>query len=329
MKGVRGIIGLVVLSVAGWALVAVFRPPEPEAVSTTFTSSQQCKQCHAEVFAEWQASWHSRAWDDPDVRALSNDFANTDCIDCHAPRPVFETGVGNRVLPRSSRRSEGVDCIACHMLPDGSSVAGKIDKPSAACKPVTRIELANADYCAVCHDQHKTVQQWKESSWPARGKTCVDCHMPHRDGDPNRGRSHLMMGGHDMDLVRSAVEMRGVREGERWVIEVENVGAGHSFPTDERSRAGDLFWRPLVAEGLDPGPWKHFYRFRSPYRHEVDLPDTLLLADETRRIPVDDPDATGAIEVAFFYKITPYYLVPEHPDPEQEAKLIAELELRP
>ena len=91
--------------------------------------------CHEEVFAEWQDSWHARSWTDPDVRApsQSNNFLNKDCIDCHAPRPVFETGVGNRVLPRSSRRSEGVDCIACPPLP-----TGRMPVPPAAPPPARR-----------------------------------------------------------------------------------------------------------------------------------------------------------------------------------------------
>ena len=64
---------------------------------------------------------------------------------------------------------------------------------------------------AGCHDQHKTVQQWRESRYPDLGLGCLECHMPFRDGDPNRGRDHTSMGGHDLELVRSAVELRGVR----------------------------------------------------------------------------------------------------------------------
>lgn len=328
MKGVRALVGVLVLGVAALALKAVFAPPAEPAPPRSFTSSTQCRECHEEVYAEWEQSWHAKAWVDPDVRALSNDFANTDCIDCHAPRPVLETGIGNRVLPRSSRRAEGVDCIACHMLPDGS-MAGTIDAPSAACRPVTTVDLQRVEFCAVCHDQHKTVEQWRDSEWPARGLDCLDCHMPLRDGDPARGRSHLCMGGHDLELVRSAVELRGVREDGRWVVEVENVGAGHSFPTDERSRAADVFWRPLAVEGAEPGSWRHAHRFRSPYRHEVDIPDTLLLAHENRRIPLEDAEATGPIEVALFYKLTPYYTDPDAPDPEAEAQLVHRVELVP
>jgi len=331
VSGARAAAGVIVVGLGAWALAAVFAPPEPAAPARAFTSSRQCAQCHAQVFAEWRESWHARSWDDPDVRALSNDFSNTDCIDCHAPRPVFETGIGQRVLPRSSRRSEGVDCIACHALADGA-VAGTIDRPSAPCRPVAMIELQRPEFCGGCHDQHQTVQEWRASRWFEQGVSCLDCHMPFRAGDPKRGRDHRCLGGHDLALVRSAVELRGRRAAGAWLIEVENVGAGHSFPTDERSRAADLFWRPLAAAGADPGPWRHFYRFRSPYRHEVDVVENLLAAHETRAVPLDDPQADGAIEVALFYKLTPYYADPERPDPEapvNAATLVHRLELTP
>lgn len=330
MNAVKALLGLVVLTVAGWSLVAVFSPTEAAAPPQAFTSSQQCRECHEEVFAEWESSQHAQSWTNPDVRALSDDFANTNCIDCHAPRPIFDTGLANRPLPRNSRRVEGVDCIACHLLPDGR-IAGTVDRPAAPCRPTATTELQREEYCAVCHDQHLTVQQWLASEWPSRGMGCIECHMPLRDGDPNRGRDHRCLGGHDLPLVQSAVELRGVMEDGRWVAELENVGAGHSFPTDERSRAADLFWRPLAAPGEEPGPWRYFYRFRSPYRHEVDLVDNLLEAHETRRVPIEDPAAQGPIEVALFYLLSPYYADMQNPDPtaKQDAVLVDSVELRP
>src|SRR5690606_20775623 len=142
-------------------------------------SSQQCRECHAEVFAEWEGSQHAQAWVNPAVRMLSNDFANQDCIDCHAPRPVFVTGIGNRVLPREDRRVEGVDCIACHQLPAsaGGGVAGTLDDPTAACRPTIAKDLARPEHCAGCHNQHFTVDEWKASEYPERGEDCLSCHM--------------------------------------------------------------------------------------------------------------------------------------------------------
>ncbi len=324
----RAGLGALLLVAGGAALFAVFRPSAPEAAPVAFTSSAQCSACHTEVYREWEGSWHAQSWIDPDVRTLSNDFANTDCIDCHAPRPVFETGVGERVLPRTARRAEGVDCIACHALPaapgEAARMAGTLDRTDVPCRPKLERDLSRPEFCAPCHDQHKTVEQWRGTRYAKEGIGCVECHMPFRGGDPNRGRDHTMHGGHDIELVKSAVTLEAVREAGRVLVRVTNVGAGHHFPTDERSRAADVFWRPLAG-----GPWRHAYRFRSPYRDEVGVSDTLLPAHETREIALAEPEAAAALEVALFYKLTPYWADPAQPDPEREARLVHRVVLEP
>jgi cytochrome c554/c'-like protein len=327
------LLGICALALLAWLLFALFTSPRAVAEARTFTSSQQCAECHAQQAAEWRESWHAQAWTDPEARALSNDFSNTDCIDCHAPRPTFETGVGQRVLPRAVRRIEGVDCITCHELP-GEGVAGTLTNPGAPCRPVARTELLKPEFCAPCHDQHDTVKQWAKSRFAEPGpgfKDCLGCHMPVREpvaGGGTRGRDHRMLGGHDLELLQSAVTLRGARDpAGGWTVEVENVGAGHNFPTDERSRAADLFWRPVG----EPA-WRALYRFRNPYRFEVDLENTELAAGAQLAVPLNDPAAAGApggVEVGLFYKLSPYWKDPEHPDPEHEARLVHSVRLGP
>lgn len=330
MLDARRILGCALLLAGAWLGYRLFVASAPDTEAGTqgagaggWHSSAQCQSCHAQVYAEWQDSWHAQSWIDPEARLLSSDFANADCIDCHAPRPVFETGIGQRVLPRSVRRPEGVDCIACHVLPEGG-VAATRDAPQAACQPQARAELSSPDLCASCHDQHGTVQQWRASRYAQPGpgfQDCLDCHMAPR---ASGGRDHRMHGGHDPALLRQAVVLRGLREGERWVVEVENVGAGHNYPTDERSRASDVFWRPR-----GESTWRHLHRFRNPYRHEAELPNTELPAHATWRAAIEDEAAAGAIEVALFYKLSPYWSDPAAPDPEREATLVHRIELEP
>lgn len=302
--------GLFVLGFAVWLGTGLFAPSAPPAIRTQWTSSQDCRPCHQDQFAEWETSWHAKSFLDPDVREQSKDFSNTDCIDCHAPKEIFLTGVGKRVLPRADRRSEGVDCLACHLLPNGD-VAGTITNPSAPCRPVAKVELQRVDYCGVCHNQHKTVDQWRETRFAEQGMGCVECHMPFRDGDENKGRSHVMVGGHDLGLVKGSVSLGAERQADGSVsVVVENHGVGHSYPTDERSRASDIWWRPVDSED-----WRHLHRIRDPYRYETDLPRTLLLAGERRVIELDDPEAAGPIEVMLVYKLTPYYRDPASGSP--------------
>lgn len=311
----RGLLGLFVIGIAAWALLAIFGAPEAEAEISPFQSSAECKECHPAVYAEWQESQHSHSWTNPLVRApdQSNNFSNSDCIDCHAPKPIFDTGIGERVLPRTIRRVEGVDCIACHALPDGQ-MAGTLENRSARCRPVIKRELRNPQYCAGCHNQHGTMDQWEASEYPDLGQNCLSCHMPEiQRADGRTGRRHDCLGAAPV-MLKQAVELDVRVEDGVWTASVTNVGAGHNYPTDERSRASDLFWRP---EG--ESEWRHAYRFRNPYRFEVDLPNTELAAHATQVVPLPEADSTGAIEVGLFYKRTPRWLDAENPDPEGEA----------
>ena len=306
----RVILGMFVLGLAGWVGVALFQPAKPPAQRQQWTSSKQCQECHTEVYAEWEDSWHAKSYIDPDVREQSQDFANTDCIDCHAPKPVLLTGVGKRVLPRADRRVEGVDCISCHLLPNGD-IAGTITDPTAPCRPVATVDLQRPDYCGVCHNQHKTVDQWKATPYAEQGIGCVECHMPHRDGDPNKGRYHQMLGGHDLGLIQGSVALRASRQDDGVVrVEVENHSVGHAYPTDERSRASDVWWRPVGADD-----WHHLHRIRDPYRYETDLPRTLLDHGENRVLLIEDARADEPVEVMLVYKLAPYYRLPDTGEP--------------
>ena len=341
----RPLAGILVLALAAWLALALLSPRSESQPAQAFSSSRDCQDCHQEIYAEWQDSQHAISWTNPAVRFLSNDFAKEDCIDCHAPQPIFVTGIGERVKPRTLRRAEGVDCISCHQLPahaDGSpgGMAGGVTNDRVACRPVERRELVRPDSCAGCHNQHQTVDQWRLSSF-ADGpdkKTCNDCHMPWKEApDGTRYRSHRFAGGDVLEMLQMAVTLGGEPVDGAWTVTIANVYAAHSFPTDERSRAADIFWRELVADGADPGPWRHVHRMRSPYRDEVDVPDTLLGPDEVRTLPVtEEPEGAGApvasdrpIEVALFYKRSPYWEDPAAPDPDREATLVHRVELRP
>lgn len=325
MNLVRMFAGVAVLGLAGVLFFFLLGGGQRgTAGPRAFSSSSECQTCHQAEYAEWSTSEHANSWTGAEVRRLSNEFANQDCIDCHAPIPIFETGIGERVLPRTIRRVEGVDCIACHQLPSGG-MAGSFNDPSAPCNPVEQVELFRPEFCAGCHNQHLTMDQWKSSRYAEEGTTCIDCHMPYREGNPAKGRDHSMHGGASLANLKRAVDLRGAFDEQAggWVLQLENIGAGHSFPTDERSRAGDVFFRRLDSNGVGQGPWSMVHRLRSPYRSEVDIPDTLLTVHENRRIPLLDRgpsareeilpnDAPGEIvsdpvEVLLVYKRSPYY----------------------
>ena len=122
-----------------------------------------------------------------------------------------------------------------------------------------------------------------------------------------RGKHHGFPAAHNKNALMAAIELKsGVdsESGKPWAS-LENVGAGHNFPTDERSRAADLQvrWQDEVGDWQD---WTHVYRFRDPYRDEVDLTNTQLPAGETWKQEMDPPVPGRSGEVRLLYRSRPY-----------------------
>jgi hypothetical protein len=304
------------------ALVFLLRPPAaPETFAVV--SSEQCIACHADIAAEWSASHHALAYENEEVRRLSGDFANQECIACHAPRPVLAFLPGERVLARQADRRFGVDCLSCHLTPDGAvATANPRPNPDAPCHPRFEGRMASADHCAACHNQHGTVDQWQAAPEPRRGDNCLHCHMQEvwREGG-RRGRDHGFPASHDLAALQSAVALRGGWGPDGPWVELENSGAGHNFPTDERSRAADLEVRWLL-NGGEWSVWERVRRFRDPYRDETDLTNTQLPAGATWRASPPPAPSANAGEARLLYRTNPY-------QPEAEAREVARVPLQP
>lgn len=254
-----------------------------------FVGAAECRVCHEEVYAEWQRSYHGMAWTDPMVQALSNGFRMTECIDCHAPQPIHVTGVDKRVAPRSHARGDGVDCLTCHILSDGVSVAASRDVDTSAvpgaCRPVRVETMATSTTCAGCHNQHETVDELLASGIDAE---CQTCHMAEVDrtvGEGSKkGRSHLFPGAHSEEMHRRALTLAVRIEDGSVVAEVVNVGAGHKTPTDARHRSYNLWvdaWdtrgNPIVFDqAMTDGEFRLYYRddFRPSTQLEHQVPRT-------------------------------------------------------
>ncbi|MEZ5989063.1 MAG: multiheme c-type cytochrome [Planctomycetota bacterium] len=275
-----------------------------------FTSSRQCKGCHAELYAEWEASHHAISYTNPEVRKLSDDFAQKECRTCHLPVPILVSGVGQRTIFRQERPDEGVDCLSCHLDPQGR-IAGR-HASDKGCMPVASADSVKVELCESCHNQHLTTDQWRASRFAKDGVTCNTCHMPEVERAGGRkGLDHRWLGAHDLATLKKGGELRVERKDDRLAVEFENVGCGHNFPTEERHRAVDIVWRVVAPDGLDkPGAelaFTRLYRFRQPYRGDPG-PNTQLPAGETWKgeIPVPADGAGKVLQVRLLYKLTPF-----------------------
>ncbi|MBC8370297.1 MAG: hypothetical protein H8E25_09870 [Planctomycetes bacterium] len=288
------------LAVTGIAFFALMVAPQQAPAISRLHSSTQCLECHADVANEWQDSHHAFAYKNPEVRKLSNDFANQECIACHAPQPVLKFDAGERVLARQSQRGLGVDCLACHAIDNGRVATGNRQTNSnAPCRPQYVARMVDVELCASCHNQHKTVDQWRGAPDNLKGNNCLDCHMPaeFRQGG-RRGRNHSFPASHNLKALQAAVSLQL-----DWpVVTLSNTGCGHNFPTDERSRAADLQVRYQVDGAF--GEWQQLYRYRDPYRDETDLTNTQLPSGESQSFSLDG--SAQVIQVRLLYKTNPF-----------------------
>jgi hypothetical protein len=288
-----------------YAVLALQRDDATPTPALRFTSSKDCAECHADVYAEWHGTHHQISFLNPEVRTQSEDFRNRECQICHLPQPVFVTGVGMRTMLRETRPDEGVDCLTCHQDKDGS-ILGRNSIPDAPCRPRANTDFIGMDLSASCHNQHQTTDQWRASKYPALGITCNTCHMPTVErklaNGTRPGFHHGFKGAHDTEMLKRAATYDVRREGDEIVAVVTNTGAGHNFPTEERHRAVDVLVR-FVGE-TTPDEFTRAWRFRQPYRNEPGE-NTQLPAGATKEVRVPIPPGSIRAEVRFVYKLTP------------------------
>ena len=83
--------GLLVVIPLGMGIFYERRASEPPGRQAAFENAS-CKQCHPDVWNEWDGSMHARAWRDPTIQASFQNFGfDRKCQSCHAPEPrLFE-----------------------------------------------------------------------------------------------------------------------------------------------------------------------------------------------------------------------------------------------
>lgn len=246
-------------------------------------SSEACRGCHPDVYADWRSSRHRASWDNPVFEAGYIVEPQDFCVYCHAPLAEQSAEVlRNREWyraqhPRSTaaapprlpepRAAEGVNCVACHWrerMLQGPSAPENAAHPVAAAP-----ELSDSSFCAGCHEFRMAAghggrvaftpepMQQTYAEWRAWGgaERCQDCHMP--DG------RHLFRGAHDTAFLRAAVSVDVWRDGGTVRFCVESVGVGHSMPT------GDLF-RRLSLQVDDGGGFEEVATFGRTFRLVAD-----------------------------------------------------------
>ena len=306
--GERAMRGLVLLALAAALLPGSGGQDEHRVGDISMPSIAACGGCHQQVYEEWAASLHARAWTNANVRTATEDFGKKSCRPCHSPRSVFETGFDRAPAYRDVNQDDGVHCLSCHGLADGGVAAART-LADAPCKPRREPRLLSAQHCYPCHEPtHAAFTEYATSDAAALGLRCVDCHMqPRADGS---GRSHGPHGGMNADFVRRAVAWSAEIEDGVLRVRVRNR-TGHKFPGEIPSRS---FLLEVELGGHEP----RRVLLRKPYRGE-DREDDRLRPDEERTFSFPLPPDVEAGEARVKLLFLPLPLLPE-----EEAFLLGE-----
>lgn len=282
-------------------------PAPPLHTRIDLPSLVACGRCHLEVWEEWSASLHARAWTNPNARAATDDFSKESCRPCHSPLPVLATGLGRRPAYRDFNQEDGVHCLSCHGRPDGVAAARTV--PEAPCRPIRDPRLLGADSCYPCHEPtHQAFQEYETSQAYADGVRCADCHMEsvlRAGGRP--GFSHGPNGGMNPEFVRRALDWSAAIEGDTLRLTLRNR-TGHKFPGEIASRSFLARARFLGAGAAGAGAEglvaTETVVLRRPHRGEP-REDDRLLPDEERVLTFPFPAGAEEVELALLFRPLP------------------------
>jgi HEAT repeat protein len=277
-----------------------------------------CQPCHPVEYAEHEQTTHGRAFTDEEVRLATARFSHQDCIICHTPRPIFETGVGMNPIRRHYGLVEGNTCMTCHWKPgyDYASFRG-----GAECRGAFAPAVGTVEACASCHRNHGTPYQWERNpNGKESGRICIDCHMPAVErevavGGPVRVvRSHLFPASRSATQLARAYEYEARLDGNSVLATLRNKGAGHNFPTELKQRSVESLVVVRDLEGKEVARSRMVFRdpYKRPYGLELPV-NTQIPGGATREHRVPIPVSAGTVECELFYKL--YFPIEDsHPD---------------
>lgn len=173
----------------------------------------ECESCHTAIAAEWRSSLHHTSFTDPDIRRALSVEPDPFCVNCHAPEPDRDVGIG---------------CVTCHQ-PAGDAVVA-----APSCVSCHEFDFPDAKKRRTPLAMQRTVTEHA-----GRADTCTTCHMTKVNGHTD----HRFPAARDDAMVKSAVAIRVLRDGPEAVISLAPGRIGHAFPT------GDLFRRVRITVG--------------------------------------------------------------------------------
>ncbi len=244
--------------------------------SIPFKESKECSECHQTIYEEWEKSMHSMSSPHKDMahKAVYKKFlgamkkagkkGNYHCGNCHTPMAGnLQDLISGKAQPDSNnwKEVEGVGCTFCHRIK--SIISGKnfnsykINEDGAYYVSNTSMDaphktsksdlFKDGTVCMGCHSHLINPKGASICVMREEGEgNCLECHMKEVDGVPaidskkTTHKSHLMMGGHDLNILKQAVVLDAdieAGEDKSGVLFVKLINKiAHTFPSTNPMR---------------------------------------------------------------------------------------------
>jgi hypothetical protein len=211
---------------------------------SVYLSNKSCKECHKDIYNEYQYSYHSKGYfNDILHRKIADKISikKYDCASCHMPASTnLKAIIKGTARPNINnvRDKDAVSCFYCHEIAyvKKSHKFNKniLSRQISGYKPSLYGSLKNPDendkhsslnnpiydknVCKGCHSHKRNkndllIYQAMKSN--ESSKECIKCHMPYiRGGDENinrrfrtKHRSHYFYGIHDSNMRKKSIDI--------------------------------------------------------------------------------------------------------------------------
>ena len=213
-------------------------------LSAKYLTNESCKECHEDIYYEYQMSYHSKTYFNDELhRKVADKVDNKkyDCASCHMPGAknikALESG---KEYPNEHlvEQTDAISCFYCHQIgyvkkahtkninyiakkPPGYKPAmfGSLDNPDESDKhEMLNNPIYKKNVCLGCHSHKRNshdVLIFSAMDENQDSTECIKCHMPYVPGavekTNKRGRfehrAHDFAGIHSLEMAKKGLEL--------------------------------------------------------------------------------------------------------------------------
>ncbi len=213
-------------------------------LSAKYLTNKDCKECHEDIYYEYQSSYHSKTYFNDELHRKVADAVSDktyDCGVCHMPASdnLKEMKTGEKQPNSTSvKQTDAISCFYCHQIgyvkqshqrninfPSRNvegykpSLFGSLKNPDESDKhEMSKNPLYKQKVCLGCHSHKRNshdVMIFNAMENNQNSTECIKCHMPYTTGKVEkmnkRGRtehrSHTFIGIHNAEMRKNALNI--------------------------------------------------------------------------------------------------------------------------